>query len=248
MSWKADGFQVKVKTSHVEDSWTIVASYEGEREDVGFTLTVYSHRKASWVHAPTKLLYSKDVSHRSGLRKREATPNPYTGRRRVHAQDRRGQSHLPLLLPQSAVLSAYTSTRSRLRTRQQGCKVGTVRDGKHGSTHPCEPHARVVARSEDQRVRPAAPHPPPLRSQKRLNFPTGWATTTSHSPRARTATDMQTRSGTFRVCPFPSPLPGLHRRSRWGSLHSRRLHPGRVRLRAAAHREVQPQTRVLGPL
>ncbi|KAM5543052.1 hypothetical protein V8D89_003436 [Ganoderma adspersum] len=52
---------VKVTTAHVEDPWTIVASYEGEREDVGFTLTVYSHRKASWVHAPNKLLYSKDI-------------------------------------------------------------------------------------------------------------------------------------------------------------------------------------------
>ncbi|PIL33578.1 hypothetical protein GSI_04201 [Ganoderma sinense ZZ0214-1] len=52
---------VKVKASHAEDLWTLVASYEGEREDVGFTLTVYSHRKASWVHAPSKLLYCKDV-------------------------------------------------------------------------------------------------------------------------------------------------------------------------------------------
>ncbi|KAI1791151.1 hypothetical protein LXA43DRAFT_1082820 [Ganoderma leucocontextum] len=52
---------VKAKTSHAEDVWTIVASYEGEREDVGFTITVYSHRKASWIHAPSKLLYSKDV-------------------------------------------------------------------------------------------------------------------------------------------------------------------------------------------
>ena len=159
MSWKADGFQVKVKTSHAEDPWTVVASYEGEREDVGFTLTVYSHRKASWVHAPTKLLYSKDVSLRLGLQKREARPTPYTGRRRVHAENSRGQSHLPLLLPQSAVLSPRPSTGSSLCARQQGCEVGTIGDGKHGSTHSCEPHARVVARSEDQRVRPAAPHP-----------------------------------------------------------------------------------------
>ncbi|KAI0645166.1 hypothetical protein C8Q79DRAFT_756199 [Trametes meyenii] len=40
---------------------TYIASYEGERDDVGFTLTAYSNVKASWVPSPAKPMYAKDV-------------------------------------------------------------------------------------------------------------------------------------------------------------------------------------------
>ncbi|KAI0669613.1 hypothetical protein C8Q78DRAFT_1070706 [Trametes maxima] len=40
---------------------TYIASYEGERDDVGFTLTAYSHVKASWVQSPAKPMHTKDV-------------------------------------------------------------------------------------------------------------------------------------------------------------------------------------------
>ncbi|TBU43387.1 hypothetical protein BD309DRAFT_991045 [Dichomitus squalens] len=53
--------QVKARVSEEENIWALVASYEGDREDVGFTLTVYSHRNASWATTPNKLIYSQDV-------------------------------------------------------------------------------------------------------------------------------------------------------------------------------------------
>ena len=53
--------QAKTSVSSTDDLVTLVASYEGEREDVGFTLTVYSNCQASWMHSPQKLLYSKEV-------------------------------------------------------------------------------------------------------------------------------------------------------------------------------------------
>ncbi|TBU31057.1 hypothetical protein BD311DRAFT_657405, partial [Dichomitus squalens] len=49
------------RVSEGENLWALVASYEGDREDVGFTLTVYSHRNASWVTTSNKLIYSQDV-------------------------------------------------------------------------------------------------------------------------------------------------------------------------------------------
>ncbi|EJF55966.1 hypothetical protein DICSQDRAFT_175357 [Dichomitus squalens LYAD-421 SS1] len=52
---------VKARVSEEENLWALVASYEGDREDVGFTLTVYSHRNASWVTTPNKFIYSQDV-------------------------------------------------------------------------------------------------------------------------------------------------------------------------------------------
>ncbi|KAI0753163.1 hypothetical protein C8Q80DRAFT_1097736, partial [Daedaleopsis nitida] len=52
---------VRTAVSHSEDLFTLVSSYEGERADVGFTLTVYCNCKASWVHIPQKLLHSKEV-------------------------------------------------------------------------------------------------------------------------------------------------------------------------------------------
>ncbi|OSC96512.1 cysteine proteinase [Trametes coccinea BRFM310] len=44
-----------------DDLLTIVASYEGERDDVGFTLTAYSTVKTSWVRNPAKAVYTKDL-------------------------------------------------------------------------------------------------------------------------------------------------------------------------------------------
>ncbi|TFK84241.1 cysteine proteinase [Polyporus arcularius HHB13444] len=51
---------VKQSISRGEDLISLVASYEGEREDVGYTITVYSNLKASAI-PPQKLLYTKDI-------------------------------------------------------------------------------------------------------------------------------------------------------------------------------------------
>ncbi|KAI0741055.1 hypothetical protein C8Q76DRAFT_609267, partial [Earliella scabrosa] len=51
----------KTSVSGTDDLIALVASYEGEREDVGFTLTVYSNCQASCMHNPQKLLYSKEL-------------------------------------------------------------------------------------------------------------------------------------------------------------------------------------------
>ncbi|KAI0690918.1 hypothetical protein C8T65DRAFT_87074 [Cerioporus squamosus] len=51
---------VKQVISRTEDLISLVASYEGEREDVGYTITVYSNYKASAI-LPQKLLYTKDI-------------------------------------------------------------------------------------------------------------------------------------------------------------------------------------------
>ena len=189
-----------MKTSQAEDLWTVIASYEGEREDVGFTLRVYSHRKASWIHALSKLLYSKDVSGRQLTQKREAIPTSSLGRRRVHAEERRGQSHVPHLLPQPTVSSARASPRGPLLTRQQGCEVRPVHHRRHGPTHPCKPYARLVARRKDQRVRPAAPIPRASHGAKIPNrlghndlalssgpYSYGYATAFGHVPRTSTS-------------------------------------------------------------
>ncbi|KAI0359564.1 cysteine proteinase, partial [Trametes cingulata] len=54
---------VLVRTSMLPDELlTFVASYEGDRQDVGFTITAYSDSKIAWVHGPAKPRYSKDVS------------------------------------------------------------------------------------------------------------------------------------------------------------------------------------------
>ncbi|KAI9062454.1 cysteine proteinase [Trametes sanguinea] len=44
-----------------DDLLTIAASYEGDRDDVGFTLTAYSTVRASWVRNPSKPMYTKDL-------------------------------------------------------------------------------------------------------------------------------------------------------------------------------------------
>ncbi|KAH9935228.1 uncharacterized protein BXZ73DRAFT_89556 [Epithele typhae] len=52
---------LRLPISPSEQLITLVASYEGERDDVGFTLTVYANSRTMWVHAPQELLYSKDI-------------------------------------------------------------------------------------------------------------------------------------------------------------------------------------------
>ncbi|KAI0629428.1 hypothetical protein C8Q77DRAFT_1220174 [Trametes polyzona] len=57
-----DVLSTKVRASLPPDEiLTLVASYEGEREDVGFTITAYTNTKASWVHTPAKATYSRDI-------------------------------------------------------------------------------------------------------------------------------------------------------------------------------------------
>ncbi|RPD57684.1 cysteine proteinase, partial [Lentinus tigrinus ALCF2SS1-6] len=51
---------VKQTIAVAEDIITLIASYEGEREDVGYTITVYSNYKAT-ANPPKKLLYTKDI-------------------------------------------------------------------------------------------------------------------------------------------------------------------------------------------
>ncbi|KAI0774825.1 hypothetical protein BD413DRAFT_603407 [Trametes elegans] len=48
-------------TISTDELLTFVASYEGEREDVGFTITAYTNAPATWVHAPARAPYSKDL-------------------------------------------------------------------------------------------------------------------------------------------------------------------------------------------
>ena len=166
MSWKANGFQVKVKTSHAEDPWTIVASYEGEREDVGFTLTAYSHRKASWVHAPTKLLYSKDVSHCSGLQKREVTHLLYTQVEGAFTQKTAGGNH--------TFPSYYLNPQYYLRVHPRAATSARAsRDTKSAlsvtvSTDRHIPANLMLAWSQGARINECVPQPliPPPRSQK----------------------------------------------------------------------------------
>ncbi|KAH9855926.1 hypothetical protein C2E23DRAFT_723547 [Lenzites betulinus] len=53
---------VLVRTSlSAADVLTFVASYEGDRDDVGFTVTAYTNSKASWVQGPAKPPYSRTV-------------------------------------------------------------------------------------------------------------------------------------------------------------------------------------------
>ncbi|KAI8978288.1 hypothetical protein BD414DRAFT_495116 [Trametes punicea] len=53
---------VLIKTAvSAEDLLTFVASYEGERDDVGFTLTAYSEVEISWVQNSISLLYTQDI-------------------------------------------------------------------------------------------------------------------------------------------------------------------------------------------
>ncbi|RPD57666.1 cysteine proteinase, partial [Lentinus tigrinus ALCF2SS1-6] len=51
---------VKQTIAGPEDIITLIASYEGEREDVGYTITLYSNYKAT-ANPPKKLLYTKDI-------------------------------------------------------------------------------------------------------------------------------------------------------------------------------------------
>ncbi|KAL1938518.1 hypothetical protein VTO73DRAFT_11541 [Trametes versicolor] len=48
-------------TPSPDDVLTIIASYDGDYEDVCFTITAYSNTKVSWVPAPAKPPYSKDI-------------------------------------------------------------------------------------------------------------------------------------------------------------------------------------------
>ena len=61
-SFRGDSPFAKVKQTiaRAEDVVSLVASYEGDREDVGYTITVYSDYKAS-PSPPQTLLYTKDV-------------------------------------------------------------------------------------------------------------------------------------------------------------------------------------------
>ncbi|KAI0326343.1 cysteine proteinase [Cubamyces sp. BRFM 1775] len=53
---------VQVRTSiTANESITLAASYEGERDDVGFTLTAYSNARLTWVHTPAEAPYAKNV-------------------------------------------------------------------------------------------------------------------------------------------------------------------------------------------
>ncbi|KAH9889397.1 hypothetical protein C8Q73DRAFT_653542, partial [Cubamyces lactineus] len=50
---------VLVRTTH--GPLTLIASYEGERDDVGFTLTAYSNVKLSWMHSLANPPYAKEI-------------------------------------------------------------------------------------------------------------------------------------------------------------------------------------------
>ncbi|KAJ8473861.1 hypothetical protein ONZ51_g7595 [Trametes cubensis] len=52
----------QVRTSiTASECLTLVASYDGERDDVGFTLTAYSNAKLAWAHTPMNPPYTKDI-------------------------------------------------------------------------------------------------------------------------------------------------------------------------------------------
>lgn len=42
---------------------SLTASYDGDMDDVGFTITVYSHATMSWIEDAAKTLHVKQVSH-----------------------------------------------------------------------------------------------------------------------------------------------------------------------------------------
>ena len=89
----------QVRTSiTASECLTLVASYEGERDDVGFTLTAYSNAKLAWAHTPMNPPYTKDV--RVAYSVRLLTLN---------AAEHRSEAH-SLTNPQAAIIRIRRTT------------------------------------------------------------------------------------------------------------------------------------------
>lgn len=104
-----------------EGSLSLIASCDGEAEEVGFTVTAFSTISSlSWDETPTKLPFSHKVriplsppsllSPGQMTCHRRASPRK-TGRWNVHQQERRWELHEPVIHEEPTVPSADKSRR-----------------------------------------------------------------------------------------------------------------------------------------
>ena len=98
--------QVKARVSSANPDLSLVCSYDGEYDDVGFTVTVYSSSSAAWVEETVKRPYAKTVSVFFFITisySRSHSSCAITGQWCFHLEDSRRQPFTPIIHGQPTI-------------------------------------------------------------------------------------------------------------------------------------------------
>lgn len=142
---------MKAEYSSRDPTLSIIASYDGEYNDVGFTISAFSCSPLTWRAQPAKMLFYESVSTR-GIIFDSAFNRCFADSRNIHDEECGGQSHAAHIHAQSSVSPTYIS-RAIQENERARTKGHSMCHRQRRPTHRLQCFHSVVQRPKNHGVR-----------------------------------------------------------------------------------------------